>query len=115
MDVGISGIPSSEPQPRAVSEADAALPFPSHLRSFYARCGKPWCRCKADGPIHGPYYLLRWRGEDGKDRTRYIKREDADRIRAQLARWREQQRTVNAAYRTLMQLYRRRNRRALPA
>lgn len=115
VDVGIFDIPSSEPRTSAVSEADIALPFPSHLRTFYARCGKSWCRCKAAGPIHGPYYLLRWRSEDGKDRTRYVKREDVDRVRATLAGWREQRRTVNAAYRVLMQLYRRRSRRALPA
>jgi len=41
-------------------------------------CGKRTCRC-ARGHLHGPYLSLRWR-EGGRQRRRYVRREDAEQV-----------------------------------
>jgi hypothetical protein len=61
-------------------------PLPGTLRAELVRCGKPACRC-AHGQLHGPYLYHRWR-ELGRQRRRYVRRSDADRVRAGLEEWR---------------------------
>lgn len=61
-------------------------PLPGSLQPELKRCGKPSCRC-ADGALHGPYWSLRWR-EDGRQRRRYVRPDNLERIRTGLAEWR---------------------------
>ena len=46
------------------------LPKTGSLQPEWRRCGKPRCRC-ASGPLHGPYWYLRWR-EGGRLRISVI-------------------------------------------
>lgn len=50
----------------------------------FTKCSKPGCRCttREDGR-HGPYYSLT-RAVDGKTRSRWLSREEADVARRQL-------------------------------
>ena len=61
-------------------------PLRGALVSDWKRCGKPTCRC-ARGALHGPYLSLRWR-EGGRQRRRYIRTEDADRVSGAIRAWR---------------------------
>jgi hypothetical protein len=61
-------------------------PIRGSLQADWKKCGKPTCRC-ARGQRHGPYWSRRWR-EDGRQRRRYVRPADAERVRAGLAEWR---------------------------
>ena len=61
-------------------------PLSGVLREERVRCGRPTCRC-ARGDLHGPYLYHRWR-EQGRQRRRYVRAQDADEVRAALAEWR---------------------------
>jgi hypothetical protein len=45
----------------------------------FVRCNKPNCKCK-DGELHGPYFYYFTR-INGKRRKRYLKKEEAERVR----------------------------------
>lgn len=47
------------------------------------RCGKPRCRCASGNleDLHGPYYYRFWR-QDGKLRKQYLRKADAELVRA---------------------------------
>jgi hypothetical protein len=47
----------------------------------YVRCGRGNCQCAAGGKGHGPYLYIR-RQSCGKRSRTYIKKQDADEIRA---------------------------------
>ena len=59
---------------------------PGSLSEQWNVCGTPGCRCKdpKDPKKHGPYYHLNytWRG---KARTEFVKAEDVEAMRRQLA------------------------------
>ena len=44
------------------------------------RCGRQWCRCMRGGKRHETFYLF-WRGEDGRLRKRYLRRDQVDEAR----------------------------------
>ena len=77
-----SSAPSAEP----VHPVPKIAPLAGVLRAERVRCGKPACRC-ARGALHGPYLYHRWR-EGGRQRRRYVKPDEAERVRAALAAWR---------------------------
>lgn len=55
----------------------------------YRRCGKPNCACAQEGhPGHGPRYLLT-RSEGGKTRSRQLKGAEVERVRQEVANYRE--------------------------
>lgn len=45
------------------------------LQSEWKRCGKSNCRC-VHGSLHGPYWYRHWR-EEGRQRKRYVPRDQA--------------------------------------
>ena len=61
-------------------------PLGGSLHPELKRCGKAACRCTR-GRLHGLYWSLRWR-EDGRQRRRYVRPADLERVRAGLAEWR---------------------------
>jgi hypothetical protein len=63
-----------------------SLPLRGALVADWKTCGKPSCRC-ARGERHGPYLSLRWR-EGGRQRRRYVRREDAEHVSAAVGAWR---------------------------
>ena len=75
------------------------------------RCGKPTCRC-ARGERHESWRLV-WRGSDGKQRHRYVRREELHDVReivtarAETARAARRERAeATRELRALMRLYR---------
>ena len=61
-------------------------PLRGSLQAEWKTCGTLTCRCTR-GDLHGPYWSLRWR-EGGRQRRRYVKPSDLERVRAGLAEWR---------------------------
>ena len=62
---------------------------PGSINVTYRRCGKPNCACAQEGhPGHGPRYLLT-RSEGGKTRTRQLKGPEVEKVRAEVANYRE--------------------------
>ena len=61
-------------------------PLPGSLHAEWRTCGKPTCRCGRGDP-HGPYWSRRWR-EGGRQRRRYVRPAELERVRAGLAEWR---------------------------
>jgi uncharacterized protein DUF6788 len=58
------------------------------LHAELKRCGKPNCRC-THGVLHGPYWSLRWR-EGNRQRRRYVRPDDLERVQTGLDLWRRQ-------------------------
>ncbi len=64
---------------------------PGSLFARYRKCGKPTCRCAAEGdPGHGPSWSLTWTVE-GKTQTRVIPVSAVEEAQAQLAEYRRDQ------------------------
>ena len=75
------------------------------------RCGSPSCRC-AVGELHESWRLV-WRGEDGRQRRRYVRQADLAAVREIVRRRADQARAArleravaNAELRALIRLYR---------
>lgn len=75
------------------------------------RCGSPSCRC-ADGALHESWRLV-WRGQDGRQRRRYVRKADLEAVREIVRRRADQSRAArleravaNAEFRALVRLYR---------
>jgi hypothetical protein len=62
---------------------------PGSMNATYRRCGKPNCACAQPGhPGHGPRWL--WtRSAGGRTRTRQLSAGELDKVRAELANYRE--------------------------
>lgn len=62
---------------------------PGSLNATYRKCGKPNCACARPGhPGHGPRWL--WtRSAGGKTRTRQLAPAELDKVRAELAAYRQ--------------------------
>ena len=62
---------------------------PGSINPTYRRCGKPNCACARPGhPGHGPRWL--WtRSAGGKTRTRQLAAAELDKVRAELAAYKE--------------------------
>jgi hypothetical protein len=62
---------------------------PGSLNATYRKCGKPNCACARPGhPGHGPRWL--WtRSAGGKTRTRQLTPAELDKVRAELAAYRQ--------------------------
>ena len=62
---------------------------PGSINATYRRCGKPNCACAREGhPGHGPRWL--WtRSVGGKTRTRQLAPAELDKVRAELAAYKE--------------------------
>ena len=62
---------------------------PGSINATYRRCGKPNCACAREGhPGHGPRWL--WtRSVGGKTRTRQLAAAELDKVRAELAAYKE--------------------------
>ena len=67
-----------------------ALPKTGAVCAQWVRCGRLGCRC-SDGQLHGPYHYLFWR-EGRRLRKRYIRKGDAQAIRAAYDELREKAR-----------------------
>ncbi len=81
-------------------------PLPGGLYAERKRCNRPKCRCAAGGEaLHGPYLYRRWM-ENGRLRRQYVKRADAERVRAGLAEWRRLHPPVRSARDLLAELRR---------
>ncbi len=62
---------------------------PGSVNATYRRCGKPNCACAQEGhPGHGPRYLLT-RSEGGKTRSRQLKGAEVEKVRREVAAYRE--------------------------
>ncbi len=75
------------------------------------RCGSPSCRC-ARGERHESWRLV-WRGQDGRQRHRYVRKADLAAVREIVRRRADHARAVrleravaNAELRALIRLYR---------
>src|SRR5215211_8765100 len=69
------------------------------------RCGKPNCRC-ARGEVHDSWRLV-WRGPDGRQCHRYVRRGDLPAVQGIIARRRaERRQTRLAMVRSVCQLQR---------
>ena len=62
---------------------------PGSVNATYRRCGKPNCACaRPDHPGHGPRWL--WtRSAGGRTRTRQLSAAEVEKVRAELANYRE--------------------------
>jgi uncharacterized protein DUF6788 len=62
---------------------------PGSINPTYRRCGKPNCACARPGhPGHGPRWL--WtRSAGGKTRTRQLAQPELEKVRAELANYKE--------------------------
>lgn len=62
---------------------------PGSINPTYRRCGKPDCACAGPGhPGHGPRWL--WtRSAGGKTRTRQLAQAELEKVRAELANYKE--------------------------
>ena len=62
---------------------------PGSVNATYRRCGKPNCACAQPGhPGHGPRWL--WtRSAGGRTRTRQLSPGEVDKVRAELAAYKE--------------------------
>jgi uncharacterized protein DUF6788 len=62
---------------------------PGSINATYRRCGKPNCACARPGhPGHGPRWL--WtRSSGGRTRTRQLAAAELDKVRAELAGYKE--------------------------
>ncbi len=75
------------------------------------RCGSPSCRC-AGGELHESWRLV-WRGQDGRQRRRYVRKADLAAVREIVRRRADQARTArleravaNAECRAMIRLHR---------
>ena len=75
------------------------------------RCGSPSCRC-AGGERHESWRLV-WRGQDGRQRHRYVRKADLEAVRAIVGRRAEEARATRreraiagAELRALVRMYR---------
>jgi hypothetical protein len=60
---------------------------PGALSMQYNICGNPSCRCKADPPLkHGPYPQVSFTRR-GKSTTQFVREQDVEEVRAQLANY----------------------------
>jgi len=75
-------IDDSCPRPGRQMKVGGLLPKTGSVQAEWRRCGKPACRCTRGTP-HGPYWYLRWR-EDGRQRRRYVSREQLNALREAL-------------------------------
>jgi hypothetical protein len=62
---------------------------PGSINATYRKCGKPNCACARPGhPGHGPRWL--WtRSAGGRTRTRQLAEAELDKVRAELANYRQ--------------------------
>ena len=68
---------------------------PGSLSTQYNVCGSRGCRCKASPPKkHGPYYQVSYTRK-GKSGTRFVRKEDLPRVRAQLKNYARMRRLVD--------------------
>jgi len=82
------------------------VPLPGGIYAERKRCNRPNCRCSAGGEaLHGPYLYRRWM-EDGRLRRQYVKRVDAERVRAGLDEWRRLHPPARSARQLLAELRR---------
>lgn len=88
----------------AIEMAETFYKTPA-LTVQFTRCGKPSCRCN-EGHRHGPYAVLRWR-EDGRQRRRYVKQADVERVRAVVAERHRERALMRAAFAADLALLRR--------
>ncbi len=77
--------PPSAPEDGASGEEGG--PLPGTVCEQFIQCGKPNCRCR-DGLPHGPYFYRIWRGDGRTVHKVYVKRADAERVRAQCDQYR---------------------------
>lgn len=84
-------LPDLEQQRAALYERLAATGDlrPGSVNATYRKCGKPNCACARPGhPGHGPRWL--WtRSAGGKTRTRQLASAELDKVRAELANYRQ--------------------------
>jgi hypothetical protein len=79
-----------EERARLFAELAAMGDFrPGSVNVTYRRCGKPNCACAQEGHRgHGPRYL--WtRSEGGKTRSRQLRGGELEKVRAEVANYRE--------------------------
>ncbi len=87
-------------------------PLPGSLHAQWVRCGRNWCRCKDDGPLHGPYYYRFYR-EAGKQHKKYVPKGQVQQVRDAIRLWgvlhppisaiEASLRKINQLYKTLTQ------------
>jgi hypothetical protein len=87
--------------PAPLREAAARLAEPQPMRrgslsERYVKCGKPGCPCASIPKArHGPYYSLT-RGVGGQTRSRFLRAEEAERVRQQIQAGQQFRRRVEA-------------------
>jgi hypothetical protein len=82
----------------------------------WIRCGHLGCKCMKRNERHGPYFYHFWR-EGGRLLKRYVRREDADAVRAACSAWRQARRESRDAqqqWRQMLALIREIERSELP-
>ena len=57
----------------------------------YRTCGTPGCRCKSEGPKHGPHLYVSYRGAAGKTTGYYVPKAAQQQVRDGVAAWRRLQ------------------------
>ena len=57
------------------------------ISETFRTCGTPGCRCKGDGPKHGPHLYVSYRGDAGKTTGFYVPKAAHQEIRAGVAAW----------------------------
>ena len=68
---------------------------PGNLSKQYTVCGKEGCRCQADpSQRHGPYLKLGWTRKR-RSTTRFVRREDAVTVRAQVRNYQRLQKLLD--------------------
>ena len=90
--------------PSAIDVAETLYKTPA-LVCHRVRCGKPTCRCAADGG-HGPYCFLHWR-EGATQRRRYVRRDEVAAVRTVIDRRRRERAAERAAFADGLALLRR--------
>ena len=87
-----------EPDRQAVTDFAETFPKIPALQRHMVRCGKTSCRCSR-GQLHESWRLV-WRDQYGRQRRRYVPRQDVKQVRAIVDRRRTQR---NAEYHQLNQ------------
>jgi Family of unknown function (DUF6788) len=57
------------------------------LAESYRTCGSLGCRCRGDGPKHGPHLYMSYRGDAGKTTGYYVPKAAQKQVRAGVAAW----------------------------
>ena len=61
------------------------------ISQTYRTCGNKGCRCRGEGPKHGPHLYVSYRGPEGKTTGYYVPKAAQESVRDGVEAWHELQ------------------------